>query len=95
MFFIDYTPDPNRTAVPLLQRSALSHTTDVVVLDAPVNNQARELKTGIWHNKDTITHTFIVTTDDGTTARTVIRATISTGATLVYEKHAGWAKFAV
>lgn len=88
--FTDWTPDPNRKAVPLVQRSVISDTTDTIILDAPVNNQARELTYMSVHNLDTVNHTVIVKTDDGTTERRVIRRTISVGAALCYEQGHGW-----
>lgn len=89
--YIDWTPDPNRQAVPALNRTVLNGTTDVTVLSAPLNNQAREIVYFSCFNRYAADRTITVKTDDGTTETVLNRtASLSAGKALVFVKGAGW-----
>lgn len=91
MAYIDWTPDPNRQAVPALNRTVLNGTTDVTVLSAPVNNHAREIVYFSCFNRYAADRTITVKTDDGTTETVLNRtASLSAGKALVFVKGAGW-----
>jgi hypothetical protein len=87
--FIDYTPD-GKTAPPATIRTALSHATDVTVLAAPVNAQAREIIHIGVYNKDTASQTITVKTDNGTTEFIEVKQVVPTLRTLAWEKESGW-----
>lgn len=76
---------------PALSRGALNGATDVTLLSAP--DSQGEVKEVLWasiYNADNAAITVTVKTDDGTTERTVIGATLQTVQTLHYQLGRGW-----
>src|SRR3990167_10779861 len=86
---VDHTQEgvqsPNAT-----QRAALSSTTDVDILAAPVSNPLREVVEVMIYNKDTASVTVTVKTDNGTTERIIVKRTLTTLQTLFYTREGGW-----
>lgn len=72
-------------------RTALNSTTDVNILAAPATATfiLEPIAVSIY-NKDTASVTVIVKTDDATTERIIVKATLLTLETLCYEKGRGW-----
>lgn len=67
-------------------RGALNSTTDVTLLAAEtIQGGRREIEEVVIYNKDTASVTVTVKTDDGTTERILLRATLATTESLVYE----------
>lgn len=88
--FIDWTQDGKCTP-PLPARAALNHITDVTVLSACAGIAiSREVLSMSIFNKDTVSQTIVVKTDDGTTERIEQQQTVGTKRTLAYEKGEGW-----
>lgn len=91
--YIDWTPDPNRQAVPATSRSSASHSGDVTILSAPVNNPSREIIYINIYNKDTVAHDVIVKTDNGTSEMILTRQSLSSTEALIWTKGQGWQIF--
>lgn len=89
--YIDWNQEGIATP-PQTFRVALNSTTDVTILAAPLqaNNTRREPIRISIYNPDTASATVTVKTDDGTTERTLIRATMLTLESLHWEKGRGW-----
>ena len=91
VIFVDWTPDPQRQAIPLPMRTKLSHATDVTVLPAPTGiAQSREVIHFSCYNKDTATQTVTVKSDDGSAEFIYVKQILTTGKTLTWDKNAGW-----
>jgi len=89
--YVDWTPDPQRNAIPFLARKALNHITDVTVLAAPTGiAQAREVTHFSCYNKDSVTQTVTVKSDDGSAEYIFVKQALGTGKTLCWDKGAGW-----
>lgn len=90
---VDYL-DYNQQGMPTLPASfrvALNGNTDVTILAAPtVPNQRREALRISIYNKDTVAVTVTVKTDDSTTERILLKATLQTLESLNWEKSRGW-----
>lgn len=71
-------------------RTQLNGNTDVTILAAPVQNPIREPLRVAIYNKDTASVTLTIKTDDGTTERILIKATLLTLESLNWEKDRGW-----
>ena len=87
--YFDYNRDGNLTK-PATFRVALNSTTDVTILAAPRQDFVRDTQRISIYNKDTASVTVTVKTDDGTTERILIKATLLTLETLNWEKGLGW-----
>ncbi len=90
--YIDWNPAGQSTP-PAQIRSALNSASDVTILDTPATktqNQSREPIRISIYNKDTAAVTVTVKTDDGTTERIIIKATLQTLESLHWEKNSGW-----
>lgn len=89
--YVDYgqTGEPS---VPLSNRTALNGASDVTILAACTAGQTkvREVIGASIYNKDSAAVTVTVKTDDGTTERIIVKATLAAAETLVYEKGDGW-----
>lgn len=76
---------------PAISRGQLDGANDVEILAAPdVQSTAREVLRASIYNEDTASVTVTVKTDDGTTERIVIKATLLTLEALMFEKGHGW-----
>lgn len=75
---------------PAPSRIALNSTTDVIILAAPNAPFIREPSFVSIYNKDTVTVTVTVKSDDSTNERIVAKATLLTLEVLMYEKGNGW-----
>lgn len=79
-----------KPAEPGLSRGATNNTTDVTMLDAPgTNNPRREIEGISVYNKDSVSATAILKTDDGTTERIINQITLATLETLYYDGNGG------
>ena len=76
---------------PLPSRGATNGVTDVTLLDkTTTQGEVRDIKFASLYNKDTVSSTVTVKTDDGTNEREIVRVTLATLETLIYEKGGGW-----
>jgi hypothetical protein len=72
-------------------RGALNSTTDVTLLAvATTQGERREIEAAGIYNADTASVTVTVKTDDGTTERNIVRVTLATTESLLYEQERGW-----
>ena len=72
-------------------RVALNSNTDVTILAAPTTqNEVREVIGATIYNKDTGSVVVTVKTDDGTTERIIVKATLGAGRTLEFNRNYGW-----
>ncbi len=88
--YIDWTPDPNRTAVPAPKLTVLNDAVDVTVLSAPVNNHSREVQFFSCYNKDSITHAITVKMDYSSAEGIIVKQSIQSGHSLLWDKQGGW-----
>lgn len=76
---------------PATHRTVMNSTTDVTILPAPgVAGQVREPLSIVLYNKDGVTHTATVKSDDGTTEIILQKVLLGPAETLAYEKGRGW-----
>ncbi len=92
--YIDWNAQGQETP-PATVRTALNSNTDVTILAAPqtsvnVGNPVREPIRVAIYNKDTASVTVTVKTDDGTTERIIIKATLLTLESLHWDRANGW-----
>lgn len=90
---IEYVVWNNDTvqAKPTTFRTALNSNTDVTILAAPIQQGfALEVINLAIYNKDTVSATVTVKTDDGTTERIILKRTLQTLETLHWTKSEGW-----
>lgn len=87
--YIDWNQNGEPTP-PAFTRAQLNSTTDVTILAAPTSNPKREVTQVTIYNKDTASVTVTVKTDDGTTERIVLKRTLTTLQSLMYERGTGW-----
>lgn len=89
--YIDYNQAGEQT-IPNYVRGIFTNATDIVCVPAPTNNQRREVIRGSWFNRDTVSTTMRIKTQDGLTSteRTVINKVIATQETLHYQKGVGF-----
>lgn len=87
--YIDWNNE-NVSTIPSTSRAALNSTTDVTILATPVSNPRREPTRISIYNKDTASITVTVKTDDGTTERIIIKSTVPTLKSLMWEQSVGW-----
>lgn len=78
------------TTNPAMFRTASNSTTDVTILAAPVQNPVREVLTVSVYNKDTVSSTVTIKSDDGTTERIFVKQELLTTETLTWTPDAGW-----
>lgn len=84
---IDYVEwnTANEQTRPATFRTALNSTTDVTILAAPTINPIRVPMLVSIYNKDTATVTVTVKTDDASTERIIVKATLLTLEVLIYD----------
>jgi hypothetical protein len=88
--FVDWNQNAETTP-PAVSRGALNSTSDVTILAAPGSvNPRREVQKLVIYNKDTVSATVTVKTDDGTTERIERKASVPSLASLCWEKDVGW-----
>ena len=89
--YIDYNQAGEPT-MPSYTRGIFTNTTDIVCLAAPANNPRREPIFGAWFNRDTVSTTMRIKTQDGLTSteRTIINKIVATQETLHYQKGVGF-----
>lgn len=63
---------------------------DVTICNAPTGNAVRNVDTIQVHNADTANITATVKMDDGGTETPLVKQTLTTGQTLMYEHGSGW-----
>ena len=89
VFYVDWNIQ-GLTSPPVAFRVALNGSSDVTLLAAPTASPAREVQSLTIYNKDTVSVTVTVKTDDSTTERIIQKQTLATTETFCYEKGVGW-----
>jgi hypothetical protein len=90
VYFVDWNQNAETTP-PAVSRGALNSTSDVTILAAPGSvNPRREVQKLVIYNKDTVSVTVTVKTDDGTTERIERKQTLNSLDSLCWEKDVGW-----
>jgi hypothetical protein len=89
VFYRDWNEEGSPTK-PALTRVAANSTTDVTALAAPIVGRIREVLSMSVYNRDTVSATVTVKTDDSTTERIVVKITLLPDDTLQYTQDEGW-----
>jgi hypothetical protein len=90
VYFVDWNQNAETTP-PAVSRGALNSTSDVTILAAPGSvNPRREVQKLVIYNKDTVSVTVTVKTDDGTTERIERKQSLNSLDSLCWEKGIGW-----
>ena len=87
--YVDWNSQSELTR-PAEFRVALNSSTDVTILAAPAQRSIREVLRITIYNKDTVSVTCTVKTDDGTTEYILVKQSIPTLQSLCWEKGVGW-----
>ena len=90
--FIDWTQDKTQT-IPSPFRTTLSHATVITILASPNGiSQVRDPQRVSIYNKDTVTQTITVQSQDTSASaqRIEVKQAVASGRSLVWEKPIGW-----
>ena len=89
--YIEYNVAGEPT-LPSYTRGILTNTTDIVILNAPINNPRAEVIRLSIFNRDTVSTTMRIKTQDGLTSteRTIMNKIVATQETLHYQRGVGW-----
>ena len=87
----DIWSNEGKTGKPNTQPTALQSQTDVNILNAPIlaGFVHDPIRISIY-NKDTVSATVTIKTDDGTTERIIVKQLLASGETLAWERGSGW-----
>lgn len=76
--------------IPFLQLSVTDGTTDVVILSIPQAKERKIVEFLSIHNADTAAATITLKYDDSSVQTVIIKVTLATGDTLIYERGNGF-----